>query len=286
MTRAARIALLFATVVALFVVMVAVWPAHAAPAQPQQRIVTRTPSPTPRPTATPVPLPAYAQVPVLMYHYIAVPPANADKYRLDLSVTPANFEAQLKYLKANGFTAISLADLHDHLSQGKPLPPKPIVLTFDDGYRNIYTDAFPLLKKYGMVGTFFIVTDFINYKDPAYLTWDMVKEMSRAGMSIESHSRTHKDMRNRSNAFLVWEILGPIEQITAFTGRRPYFFCYPGGQYDQAVIDVLRSAGVLAAVTTRPGSTYALANAMTWPRLRVRHGTTIRQFAELVELGD
>lgn len=284
MTRAVRIALLLTTVVAVFLALFAAWPAHAAPQS--QRATARTPSPTPKPSATPVPLPASVQLPVLMYHYIAVPPADADKYRLDLSVTPAAFEAQLKYLKDNGFTTVSLQDVYDYLSKAKPLPKKPIVLTFDDGHRDAYTHVFPLLKKYGMTSTFFIVTDFINYKDPKYLTWDMVKEMAKAGMSIESHSRTHKDMRNRSNAFLVWEILGPIEQITAFTGQRPYFFCYPSGQYDPAVIAVLRSAGTLAAVTTRPGSTYTLAKAMTWPRLRVRHNTTLAQFAEMVEMGD
>lgn len=284
MTRAARITLLLTTVAAVVLVLIATCPAHAA-SQPA-RTPTRTPSPTASPTNTPVPLPASAQLPVLMYHYISVPPANADKYRLDLSVTPAAFEAQLKYLRDNGFTTVSLQEVFDYLSKARPLPQKPIVLTFDDGHRDAYTSAFPLLKKYGMTGTFFVVTDFINYKDPEYVTWEMVKEMSRAGMSIESHSRTHKDMRNRSNAFLVWEILGPIEQITAFTGQRPYFFCYPGGQYDKAVIDVLRSAGTLAAVTTHPGSTYSLANAMTWPRLRVRHSTTLEQFTALVGSGD
>jgi peptidoglycan/xylan/chitin deacetylase (PgdA/CDA1 family) len=284
MTRIVRTAFLILAVAASFVMMVFSWPANAA-ATPQ-RAPTRTPSPTPQPTATALPLPASAQVPVLMYHYISAPPATADKYRFDLSVIPANFEAQLKYLKENGFTTISLADLYDHLSKGRKLPEKPVVLTFDDGHRDAYASAFPLLKKYRMTGTFFIVTDFINFKDPEYVTWDMVKEMSRAGMSIESHSRTHKDMRRRNNAFLVWEILGPIEQITAYTGKKPFFFCYPGGQYDQAVIDVLRSAGTLAAVTTKPGSIYTLATAMTWPRLRVRHNTTLEQFAALVELGD
>jgi peptidoglycan/xylan/chitin deacetylase (PgdA/CDA1 family) len=282
MTRAVRIAFLLIISLTVAALMAVAWPAHAAP-QPQR--ATRTPAPTRvPPTATPVPLPASVQVPVLMYHYVSAPPAKADKYRIDLSVTPENFEAQLQYLKANGFTTVSLANVYSHLSNGMPLPAKPVVLTFDDGHRDAYTHAFPLLKKYGMTGTFFIVTDFINYKDPEYLTWDMVKAMSQAGMSIESHSRTHKDMRRRSNAFLVWEILGPIEQISAFTGKRPYFFCYPGGQYDQAVIDVLRSAGTRAAVTTRQGSTYTLASAMTWPRLRVRHNTTLAQFASLVAI--
>jgi len=114
-----------------------------------------------------------------------------------------------------------------------------------------------------MRGTFFITTDFINYGNPNYLTWEMVKEMSAAGMDIESHARTHRDLRNRGFQFLVWEILGPIEQIMAHTGKRPRFFCYPSGRYDDAVIRMLRSVETWGAVTTEHGYTHTLANAMT-----------------------
>lgn len=247
----------------------------------------KTPSPlptrTPAPTATPKP-PASVRLPVLMYHYISKPPAKADRYRIDLSVAPEAFEQQLIYLRDNGFTTVSLQDVYDLLSMGKRLPPKPIVLTFDDGYLDHYTNAFRLLKKYKMTGTFFVVTDYVVYKNPEHLTWAMIKEMAKAGMSIESHSRTHKDMRGRKNDFLVWEILGPVEQIEAYADKRPRFFCYPTGKYDAAVMKILRDVGTLAAVTTEYGDTYTLQNAMTWPRHRVRHDTTVAQFASLVEL--
>jgi peptidoglycan/xylan/chitin deacetylase (PgdA/CDA1 family) len=252
------------------------------PAQAATNTPTPRPSPTARPTPTPRP-PASVRVPILMYHYISDPPPGSDKLRVDLSLSPKQFEAQLRYLKENGFTTVSLQDVYDLLKTGKPLPTKPVVLTFDDGYLDHYTEAFPLLKKYGMMGTFFIVTDYIVYKNPEHLTWPMVKEMARAGMSIESHSRTHKDMRNRSTNFLVWEILGPVEQIEAYAGKRPRFFCYPTGKYDARVIKILRDVGTHAAVTTEHGSTYTLANAMEWPRLRVRNTTSIEGFANLVE---
>ena len=225
-----------------------------------------------------------ATVPILMYHYISVPPKNADRYRRDLSVTPKNFEDQLKYLVAYSYTIVSLNDVYTYLATGAALPAKPVVLTFDDGYRDAHDNAFPLLKKYHMSATFFIVSDFINYGDPAYLTWDMVKEMSAAGMDIEPHSRTHPDMRNRPNDFLVWQILGPIEAITAYTGKRPHFFCYPSGQYDAAVIRVLASVDTWAAVTTQQGMTHTLADAMTWTRVRVHGATTLQRFAALVAL--
>ena len=222
-------------------------------------------------------------IPILMYHYISSAPKLSDRVRLDLSVTPKNFESELQYLASYSYTAISLYDIYNALATGAPLPPKPVVITFDDGYRDAYVNAYPLLKKYNMTGTFFVVSDFINSGNPAYMTWDMVKEMSDGGMSIESHSRWHPDMRNRQNDFLIYQILGPIEAITAYTGKRPHFFCYPSGRYDAAVIRVLKSADTWAAVTTQQGVTYSLANAMTWARVRVHGSTTLQQFAELVQ---
>jgi peptidoglycan/xylan/chitin deacetylase (PgdA/CDA1 family) len=218
-----------------------------------------------------------------MYHYISTPPRGSNRYRLDLSVTPQNFENQLAYLAANGYSTVGLDDVYNYLTTGAALPAKPIVLTFDDGYRDAYDVAFPLLQKYRMRGTFFVVSDFINSANPAYLTWDMVKQLSLAEMSIESHSRTHPDLRNRSNDYLVWQIVGPIEAITSYTGKAPRFFCYPSGKYDDAVIRVLRSVNTWAAVTTQFGSVQTLAGAMTWSRLRVHGSTTLAQFAALLQ---
>jgi len=78
-----------------------------------------------------------------MYHYISVPPAGSDIYRRDLSVKPAEFEAQLAWLRSQGYQGIRLADLVYNLTQGRPLPEKPVILTFDDGYRDNYANAFP-----------------------------------------------------------------------------------------------------------------------------------------------
>ncbi len=247
-----------------------------APAPPLQPLALERPAPD---------LDAHRRVlsaPILMYHYISVPPAGADKYRVDLSVSPDMFDQQLAYLAENGFATVSLHDLLAHLSAGAPLPPRPVVLTFDDGYRDNYENAFPLLRKYGFTGTFFVVSDFINAGRPEYMTWEMLREMAEAGMSIESHSRTHPDLRGRSFQFLVWEILGPIEAITHHTGRRPHFFCYPAGKYDRDVIAVLASVETWAAVTTNPGRRQTLDTAMTWPRVRVHGGGSLRDFARLV----
>jgi peptidoglycan/xylan/chitin deacetylase (PgdA/CDA1 family) len=224
-----------------------------------------------------------AKVPILMYHYISTPPADADRYRIDLSVSPELFETHLKYLADNGYHTVSLYDVYNYLATGAALPAKPVVLTFDDGYRDSYDFAFPLLKKHGFTGTFFIVSEFIDKVDPDYLTWPMVQEMSAAGMSVESHSRSHPDLRDRTFQDLVWQLLGPIESITVYTGKRPHFFCYPSGRYDDAVIRVLKSVETWAAVTTQYGANETLSNAMTWSRIRVHGGATTKEFAALVK---
>jgi peptidoglycan/xylan/chitin deacetylase (PgdA/CDA1 family) len=223
-----------------------------------------------------------AHVPILMYHYVSVPPLAASRYRLDLSVTPQNFEAQVKYLSDNGYTTIDLEDLYNYLATGARLPAKPVILTFDDGYRDAYDVVFPVLTRYKMKATFFVVSDFAGSGNPAFMDWIMVKALSDAGMRIESHSRTHDDMRKRTFQNLVWEVLGPIEAITAYTGKRPHFFCYPFGKFDDDVIRVLKSVDTWAAMTTESGKTQQLSNAMTWSRLRVHGSTSLDEFATLL----
>ena len=214
-----------------------------------------------------------ASVPILMYHYLSVPPADADIYRLDLSVTPDRFAAHLDSLLAEGFQTISLYDLHRHLFLGSPLPPKPVILTFDDGYRDNYQNALPLLVERSMTATFFIVTDYIDEGRPAYITWDMAREMFAAGMSIESHGRTHLSFKERDNDFLVWQALGSSETIEFQLGTRPRFVSYPAGKYDALTIDVFSSANYWAGVTTVPGAVQSTGQPFEIPRIRVR-GTT------------
>jgi len=132
------------------------------------------------------------QVPILMYHHVAIPGPNADAIRRDLSVSPAAFEAQMAYLASHGYRPVSLLDLFEHLQGGQALPPRPIILTFDDGYDDNYTSAYPILRRYGLQGTFFIITGLVGR--PGYLTWEQAREMRRGGMSLESHTCNHPDL--------------------------------------------------------------------------------------------
>lgn len=241
------------------------------------------------PTALPTPNGIYSwtlKVPILMYHYISVPPADADIYRQDLSVTPDNFRAQMQYLAENGYTTIDLYDLSLAILGKKELPAKPVILTFDDGYADNYLNAFPVLQEYGLTGTFFVVTEFIDQNREGYMTWEMAKEMAAAGNRIEPHSRTHPDLRGQPREKLIWEILGPQETIAYHLGYKPQFFNYPAGRYDEAVIQILQELNFWGAVTTMGGQWHGYEDRFEWTRVRIRFDTPLGEFMDAVDPGD
>jgi len=239
---------------------------------------------TPIPIAPPAPdgVVRIADVPILMYHYISASPSAQDRIRYGLSVPPEMFEAQLKLLQENGLTTITLRDLYEYLAVGKPLPEKPIILTFDDGYIDNNTNAFPILQKYGMIGTFFVLTGPADDGDPTYLSWDMIQEMSNAGMDIQLHSREHLDMRNRPYDWLVFQIIGGRQSIEGHTGKPVIFIAYPSGKYDANLQRFLSSTNFWAAVTTAPGSRHVLPDALVWDRVRISGQLRLRDFARLL----
>lgn len=219
-----------------------------------------------------------------MYHYISAPPPDADRYRKDLSVSPEQFESHLRYLREHGYTSISLSNLVYHLTQGTPLPPKPIILTFDDGYADHYTQAFPLLQKYGFRAAFFIITDFVTEKRPGYMTWDQLKELVAAGMEIGSHSRNHPDLRGQPLDYLVWQALGSKEAIEYYLGITPRFVAYPSGRYDDQTIAVFHSAHFWAGLTTTQGTEQRSDRLFELQRLRVRGQYTAEDLDILLHL--
>jgi peptidoglycan/xylan/chitin deacetylase (PgdA/CDA1 family) len=246
------------------------------PPAPLPPTVTAVPTATPTLPLEPTPdgVARTAKVPILMYHYISSPPAGADKYRIDLSTPPELFAAQLDRLRAEGYTTISLYQVMDYLTRGVSLPPKPVVLTFDDGYRDNYEHAFPLLRERGMTGTFFVVTDFIDEQRPDYLAWDMAREMLAGGMSIESHGRNHFTLEGQSDDYLVWQALGSLETIQYELGVRPRFVSYPAGDYDQRTIEIFRSANYWAGLTTEQGTVQSSERPFEFERIRMRNTTT------------
>ncbi|NEQ31254.1 MAG: polysaccharide deacetylase family protein, partial [Leptolyngbya sp. SIO4C5] len=168
-------------------------------------------------------------------------------------VTPEELEADFELIKANGLTPISLDQLVYHLSTGTPLPDKPILLTFDDGYAGHYTYVYPLLKRYGYPATFSVFTGKLegDIVGRSTLTWDQVQQMSKDPLiTIAAHSVTHpRDLRPLTDAELRQEIFDSKRLIEAKLDQPIRYFTYPEGKYDERVADVVAEAGYSAALT-------------------------------------
>jgi peptidoglycan/xylan/chitin deacetylase (PgdA/CDA1 family) len=192
------------------------------------------------------------RVPILVYHSVMPhhPGQTAEQRVLDVS--DSVFTAQLRYLVDNGYHVVSFAALVDALEGRDTLPKHAVVLTFDDGWENQYHHAFPILRRFGMTATFFVFTTPIG-KDGKLMTWDQLRELQAAGMTIGSHTRTHP-MLPDYHAALHNEIVMSRADIAQHLGRAPDFFAYPFGAWDSASAAWARTAGFRAARAYRGGA--------------------------------
>lgn len=174
-------------------------------------------------------LPENVNVPVLMYHAVSDYCWGYD----ELFVSPSSLEKQLQYLVENGYDCIWFEDLA-YLDEYE----KPVILTFDDGYDDNYTELFPLLQKYGVKATVFIIgqdVSGINHK----MNEEQMHEMSDSGLvSLQSHGYTHHDMDAMSEETLVYELSETQKVVARITGKVPYVLCYPTGKYSSLTIEV------------------------------------------------
>ncbi|HVU11879.1 MAG TPA: polysaccharide deacetylase family protein [Phototrophicaceae bacterium] len=221
-------------------------------------------------------------VPILMYHYVSDLPAKADATRRDLTVTPSEFQAHIAYLAQQGYHTISLYQLDNALLIGAPLPAKPIVLTFDDGYRDDYLNVYPVLRQVGFTGTFFIITGVVDAQNPDYLSWDQIRAMSNSGMDMEPHTVNHVNLRGQSHDFITQQVQGSINDLAGHTGITPHIFAYPDGSYDNNVLAVMRANSIWLAVTTEHGTWETVNGRLALPRLRMGPRVGVTGLANLL----
>ncbi|OGN77309.1 MAG: hypothetical protein A2082_01945, partial [Chloroflexi bacterium GWC2_70_10] len=208
------------------------------------------------------------RVPTLMYHYVGALPADADRFRVDLTVSPAEFEDQLRYLKAEGYNTITSVDLWWSLDTGKPLPAKPVLLTFDDGYVGHFEHALPLLQKYGMVGTFAVTANLVDR--PGYLTRAMVRALADAGMDVQSHAVDHVSVNRLSYEEQLYQLCTSRRILQEWTGKEVRHFVYPSGDFLPTPASALTSCGYLSAYRKDGGSVQSSSYMFELRRYRVR----------------
>ena len=197
----------------------------------------------------------HQMVPILTYHDIETVSKNR------FAITSELFEQQLRYMKENGYTAITLAELDRFLRYERPLPKKAVIITIDDGYKSAKNIAAPMLKKYGFPATFFIYTDFVGGGKNA-LTWDEVRELKAQGFDVQAHSKTHSNLAvpppNESPtdraARLDAEIVATKQLMEKRLGGEIQYFAYPYGGFDPEVVAKVKAAGYQIGFGAKKGS--------------------------------
>ena len=186
-------------------------------------------------------------VPILMHHAIEVAPAGAPYS--DLYVPHKSFAKQMRYLAEHGYHAVTLQQVWDHW-RGCKLPRAPIVLSFDDGFRDWFTAAYPILAKHGWVGTMNLTLSHIG-EHGKNTVW--VRKLIAAGWELDSHTLTHPNLTLLGNAGLRHEIAGSRRELQRLFDVPVRSFAYPSGAFDPRVIAAVRAAGYLGAVSTIDG---------------------------------
>lgn len=212
-----------------------------------------------------IPLPGEAVVPIVMYHEIKQTGLGK------LAISPYEFESDLKYFKSEGYTPVVMSDLIDFVYKGKPLPPKPIVITFDDGYYNNYVFAYPLLRKYNVKAVLSVIgkntddftrypSDNINY---AHMTWSQLKELQESGFfEMQNHtynlhayasrkgcSKKRGESNETYNKVLSGDVLELQTKMQENIGITPTTFTYPYGDVSKESVPIIKQLGFKASLS-------------------------------------
>ncbi|MBI4038243.1 polysaccharide deacetylase family protein [Candidatus Daviesbacteria bacterium] len=219
-----------------------------------------------------------SRVPILLYHYIGNNPIPSDKTRDALEVTPQKFDEQMGYLSQNGYTPITLDTMVAGLTGAISLPPKPVVITFDDGYVDLYHNAFKILQKYQFRAVAFIPTGLIGTS--YYASWDMLSEMQSSGLlSFESHAVSHSNLTSLTNEQITRELSESKNTLQAKFGIPVNFLAYPYGASNGVVWESLKKTGYVGGLGTWSSNIQSEGTMYNMPRIKVSGSWTLPEFA-------
>lgn len=237
--------------------------------------------------AQPVSLPArlpdrVLTVPILMYHRVAPLSAREPALTDALTVAPADFARQMEWLRANGFHAITQRRLFAALELGVRLPTRPIVITFDDGYRDVLWNAAPILHRLHMPATAYVITGRVSGPDPSFLTWGELRRLETLGFTIGSHTVHHLELPLLPREQALAELVDSRRALRAHLGRPAQWLSYPAGKEDPAVLALARRAGYVLAVTTQAGEIQSAARPLLLHRDEVLSTTGVGGLAAML----
>lgn len=202
---------------------------------------------SPKPASDAATILAKKEVPVLCYHHIRNFSASQSESMKSYSVTPAAFAAQMKILHDSGYQTILPSQLNDYLLYDAELPAKPVMITFDDTQESQYIYGAAEMNKYGFKGVYFIMTISINR--PRYMSKEQIKDLSDSGHVIAAHTWDHHMVTKYEGADWDTQLVKPQQQLEAITGKKPTYFAYPFGLWNEAAIPEIKSRGYELAFT-------------------------------------
>jgi peptidoglycan/xylan/chitin deacetylase (PgdA/CDA1 family) len=227
----------------------------------------------------------YRTVPILCYHQFT--PGSTTRQQLEVSATA--FRQQLTYLRDNDYQVLALADFAEILEGRRPVPPRAVVLTIDDGYRSVYDVAWPILQEFGYPATLFVYTDFIGGSKA--LNWSQVREMAATGLlDIQSHGKSHTSLSRLPDddsaaayrARLQEEIQASGKVFDKRLGDRPVFLSYPYGNSSSLAVELLTDADYQLAATVTRGDNTVYADRFLLHRTMIYDHHSLEDFRKLL----
>jgi peptidoglycan/xylan/chitin deacetylase (PgdA/CDA1 family) len=221
-------------------------------------------------------------LPILLYHRIDVLRPSLPGITRRLTVAPSEFRAQMEWLKGHGFHAVTQLQAFAALERGTPLPRKPVMITFDDGYRDVLLNASPVLKRLGMPATLYVITGRVSGPDPSFANWGELRVLEQRGITIGSHTVTHRPLTRLSSDEAQRELRDSRQALEQHLGHPVQWFAYPYGAEDSRIVTLAREAGYVLAVTTLGGSAQRADQPLLLRRLEILDSTSVSNLASLL----
>jgi peptidoglycan/xylan/chitin deacetylase (PgdA/CDA1 family) len=229
------------------------------------------------------------RIPVLLYHRIDT---EAEATARAFCVPPPHFAEQMQWLADHGFTTIHLGQILDYYRLGAAAPPRPIVITFDDGFFCNYSRAFPILQRHGFSATVFLACNLLRHNTAkpgegrnSFMAWPEILAMQQAGWEFHSHGLDHRRMTELTRNELIAEVSVSRQRLTARLSRPVEFFCYPFGQFNSNVQKFVRAAGYRGACGGPPFDEHGPLDDYAIGRTEILWGDSLRQFIFKIEHG-
>jgi peptidoglycan/xylan/chitin deacetylase (PgdA/CDA1 family) len=229
-------------------------------------------------------------VPILLYHSIA---EEASAQFRKWAVRPRDFAAQMGYLHENGYTPMTVTRLARTIANRRvPLPERPVVISFDDGFADFYSQAFPVLEFYGFTATLYVVSGYVGGSsqwlqsqgeaERSMLTWEQIAELDAAGVEVGAHTQTHPQLDTLAPGIAREQIQGSKLVLEQRLGKRVVSFAYPHGYYSPIVRNIVRQAGFISACGVKHAMSSMNDDRFALARIIVAHGTSISGFRALL----